>query len=502
MRAPAAPPCTLVILGAEGDLSHRKLMPALFHLTHDELVPEGLTVIGVARKQQTEDEFRQSVKRSLAESKEAGPMDEAVFARFGRRLSYLRGDLDDPATYRALRQRLEEREKKDPKPQGRLVYLSIPPSLYPRVVEHLAQEQVVVRVRDPRTVPWMRVVIEKPFGRSLQTARELNRLVHEHLSEHQVFRIDHYLGKETVQNVLVFRFANSIFEPVWNRQHVDHVQITAAETVGVEHRAGYYEEAGVVRDMFQNHLLQLLTLTAMEPPASFNADAVRDEKVKVLGAIRRIHAGAVDEHAVRGQYGPGTVEGKPVPGYREEPGVKPDSPTPTYAAVRFMVDNWRWQGVPFHLRSGKRLPRRVSEIAIQFRRPPHLMFPRGAGELAPNLIAIRVQPDEGISLRFETKVPGIGLEMKPVEMDFSYREAFSGPEHSAYETLLVDCMTGDATLFARRDEVETAWAVIDPIIEAWESRPASNFPNYAAGTWGPPEADALLAPGRDRWREP
>jgi len=502
MSAEAAPPCTLVILGAEGDLSHRKLMPALFHLTHDELVPEGFTVIGVARKEQSEDAFRQSVKRSLSESKEAGPMDEAVFARFARRLSYLRGDLDDPATYRALRARLEERERQDPRPQGRLAYLSIPPSLYPRVVEHLSREQVTVRVRDPDAMPWMRVVIEKPFGRSLHTARELNHLVHEHLSEHQVFRIDHYLGKETVQNVLVFRFANSIFEPVWNRQHVDHVQITAAETVGVEHRAGYYEEAGVVRDMFQNHLLQLLTLTAMEPPASFKADVVRDEKVKVLSAIRRIPRGRVDEYAVRAQYGPGVVDGKPVPGYRQEPGVKPDSHTPTYAAIRFMVDNWRWQGVPFYLRSGKRLVRRASEIAIQFRRPPHLMFPREVGEFEPNVIAMRVQPDEGISLRFETKVPGIDLRMKPVDMDFSYGDAFTGPEHSAYETLLVDCMTGDAMLFARRDEVESAWAVVDPIIEAWEARPAANLPSYAAGTWGPPEADALLAPGHPRWREP
>jgi glucose-6-phosphate 1-dehydrogenase len=502
MSTPAAPLCTVVILGAEGDLSHRKLMPALFHLTRDELVPEGSAVIGVARKQQSEDDFRQSVKKSLAESKEAGPMDEAVFARFARRLSYLRGDLDDPVTYRALRQRLEERERQDPKPQGRLVYLSTPPSLYPRAVEHLSREQVVVRVRDPRAVPWMRVVIEKPFGRSRPTARELNRLVHEHLSEHQVFRIDHYLGKETVQNILVFRFANSIFEPVWSRQHIDHVQITAAETVGLEHRAGYYEEAGVVRDMFQNHLLQLLTLTAMEPPASFNADAVRDEKVKVLGAIRRIAPARVDEYAARGQYGPGIVDGKPVPGYRQEEGPKPDSQTPTYAAIRFMVDNWRWQGVPFYLRSGKRLARRMSEIAIQFRRPPHLLFPREEGDdIAPNLITMRVQPDEGISLRFETKVPGIDLQFRPVDMDFSYHEAFSGPEHSAYETLLVDCMTGDATLFARRDEVEAAWALVDPIIEAWEARPAPNFPNYAAGTWGPPEADALLAAG-DRWRAP
>jgi glucose-6-phosphate 1-dehydrogenase len=319
-----------------------------------------------------------------------------------------------------------------------------------------------------------------------------------------VYRIDHYLGKETVQNLMVFRFANSIFEPLWNRQHVHHVQITAAESVGVEHRGKYYEEAGVVRDMFQNHLLQLLTLTAMEPPVTFSADAVRDEKVKVLRAIRPIIPAVMHDYSVRGQYGPGTIDGKPVPGYRQEPDVAPDSATPTYGAIRFMIDNWRWQGVPFYLRSGKRMPRRATEIAIQFRKPPHLMFPLADGEsIEPNTLAIRVQPKEGIALRFEVKVPGIEVRMASMDMDFGYAEAFGGlADHDAYETLLLDCMLGEATLFTRSDEVEAAWGVVDPIIDFWASKRPEHFPNYAAGTWGPSVADEFIAREGAKWREP
>jgi glucose-6-phosphate 1-dehydrogenase len=318
-----------------------------------------------------------------------------------------------------------------------------------------------------------------------------------------VYRIDHYLGKETVQNLLVFRFANSIFEPVWNRQHVHHVQITAAESVGVEHRGKYYEEAGVVRDMFQNHLLQLLTLMAMEPPVTFSADAVRDEKVKVLRAIRPITPAMMHDYSVRGQDGPGTIYGKSVPGYRQEPEVAPDSATPTYCAVRFMIDNWRWQDVPFYLRSGKRMPRRASEIAIQFRQPPHVMFPVEDGRtIESNILAIRVQPEEGIALRFEVKVPGIEDKMASVDMDFRYAEAFGELEHDAYETLLLDCMLGEATLFTRSDEVEAAWAVVDPMIDFWGNKRPDHFPNYAAGSWGPAVAEEFIAREGATWREP
>ncbi len=498
-----ADPCTAIILGAGGDLTRRKLMPALFHLLHDGLLHDDFSVVGAAREPLSDDSFRQRMREAVASMEEIGHVPDEKWDRFAQRVFYVQGDMTDPAFFAAVKDRVAQFERASGSPRGRLFYLALPPSVYTTAVELLSSTGLAPRLDDPAHRPWARVIIEKPFGTSLATARALNRVVMKALAEHQVFRIDHYLGKETVQNLLVLRFANSIFEPIWNRQHIQHVQITAAETVGVEHRAGYYEQAGVVRDMFQNHLLQLLALTAMEPPVAFRAEEVRDEKAKVLRAVRPIVPALIDESAVRGQYGPGTIDGASVPGYRQEDRVSPSSATPTYAAVRFLVDNWRWQGVPFYVRSGKRLPRRVTEIAIQFRSPPHLLFGAEAGQsLAPNVLTIRIQPNEGISLCFEIKVPGVDVRMTSVQMDFGYAGAFGATDHSAYETLLLDSMVGDGTLFARSDQVEAAWALVDPIVDAWDARPPQAFPNYAAGSWGPAAAGELMVRDACRWRQP
>jgi glucose-6-phosphate 1-dehydrogenase len=507
-----ADPCTIVIFGAHGDLAKRKLLPAIYQLAKDKLLPDGCDVLGVSRQEMDDDAFRKMMRDAVRASDEISEFDDRVWRDLASRIRYTAGDVGDPAAYKQLEARLDEIESpKKAEERNRLFYLAVPPSVFEPIVRALSASGLAPRIRDDAERPWSRIVIEKPFGRSLETARALNHLVLELFAECQLYRIDHYLGKETVQSILVFRFANAIFEPIWSRQSIEHVQITAAETVGVGTRGGYYEEAGVVRDMFQNHLLQLLTLTAMEPPASMTADAVRDEKVKVLHSIRWLRGHEITDAAVRAQYVAGATDGTRVPGYREEADVAKSSITPTYAAVRFYVDNWRWTGVPFFLRSGKRLARRVSEIAIQFREPPVLMFRHGTREqIAPNVLTLRIQPNEGASLSFQVKAPGAayelshGVEVAPVAMDFTYKDAFGEINPPAYETLLLDVMLGDATLFTRSDEVEAAWKVIDPLIEYWEKNPPAKMPTYPAGSWGPLEADQLVkgAGHGARWREP
>jgi glucose-6-phosphate 1-dehydrogenase len=485
---PGTAPCSMVILGAGGDLTRRKLIPALLHLLGDGLLDDDFLVLGVGRKPLDDEAFRE-------EQRAGNDADAGLWRRFAPRLCYLAADLDAPTSYTAIAERLARIETERREERGRLFYLALPPSVYAETIEGLARSGAMPR-RDAADPRWARVIIEKPFGSSLATAQTLNRLVRAAVGEHQIYRIDHYLGKETVQNLLVFRFANLIFEPMWNRHHIQHVQITAAEAIGVEHRARYYEEAGAMRDMFQNHLLSLLSLIAMEPPAQFRSEAVRDEKTKVLNAVR------VDG-SVRGQYGPGRSEDETVPGYREEEGVPADSATPTYAALRCLIDNWRWQGVPFLLRSGKRLARRYTEIAVQFHSPPHLMFPLERGEAPkPNLLVFRVQPDEGLSLSFGIKCPGSGVRITQARMEFGYDDAFGASDHDAYETLLLDCMAGDPMLFLRNDATEAAWRVVDPVIAEWESAPPPDFPNYAAGSWGPTGADRLAAEVGAAWRNP
>jgi glucose-6-phosphate 1-dehydrogenase len=486
-------PTVVVIFGASGDLTKRKLLPALFHLEQSNLLPEEFSVVGVARRP-LQGEFEKDMREGILQF--GGVQEgEKKLDEFMGKVSYFAMNFDDPGGYDKLNTVLDGIDQKHGTKGNRLFYLATAPEYFAEIIEQLGQHGMAKPQQGT-----VHVIIEKPFGHDLASARKLNDEVNRVFAEDQIFRIDHYLGKETVQNILVFRFANGIFEPVWNRNYVDHVQITAAEDIGIEGRGPFYEKAGALRDVIQNHVMELLSFVALEPPVSFEADAMRREKVKVWRSIQPIHF----MDAMRGQYGPGKVDGKEVKGYRQEDRVDPNSSTETYAALKLGIENWRWAGVPFYLRAGKRLAKRVTEITIQFKQPPQLLFKNQSGacrELQPNLIAMRIQPDEGISLRFGAKVPSPNMEVCPVNMNFSYAEAFGKSSANGYERLLLDAMLGDATLFAHRDGVEATWSLLTPILDFWAANKPKDLPNYAAGTWGPKSADELLARDGRAWNK-
>ena len=489
-------PSIVVLFGATGDLAHRKVLPALYHLWRTDLLPHEFRIVALGRRPLDDESFRAGIRTSLEKYSRILPLDESAWRSFGERISYQILDFEDPAGFDALATHLDEMDQEFGTRGNRLFYLATQPAQFADIVGQLGRVGLDHERHDGG---WRRVVIEKPFGHDLDSAKRLNREVGKVFRESQVYRIDHYLGKETVRNLLVFRFGNGIFEPLWNRRYVDHVQITVAESIGIENRGDFYEETGASRDVLQNHLLQLVSLVAMEPPATFDANALRDEKVKVLRAISSDPLDPATD-AVRGQYGPGWVAATQVPGYRSEAEVDPESETETFVAARLTIDDWRWSGVPFYVRTGKRLPKRATEIAIAYREVPHRLFADAGVAPDANMLAIRIQPDEGIMLRFGAKVPGLRLDIRAVTMDFTYGSAFSVDSPDAYETLILDALQGDASLFTRADEVEEAWGIVDPIINAWAETAPPDFPNYDAGTWGPDAADDL--PGRDgrHWR--
>jgi glucose-6-phosphate 1-dehydrogenase len=485
-------PTVFVIFGGAGDLTWRKLIPALFDLSQDRSLPEQFAIIAVDRVKFSDDRLRQRLHEGVNLFSRFGKAQAAAWNKFAPHIQYQQGDFKKLSTYAALGAQCAKLEKQWGTKVHRIFYMATPPSMFGEIPKYLGRAGLA------RDRQWARIVIEKPIGYDLDSARALNAILAASFEESQIFRIDHYLGKETVQNILAFRFANPLFEPIWNRRYVDYVTITVAETVGVEHRGGYYDHAGALRDMVQNHLMQLLCLVAMEPMVSFDADEIRNKKVDVLHAARPIPADAVHLSAVRGQYGPAGAGRNKVPGYREEDGVAPDSPTETFVALKLFIDNWRWQDVPFYLRTGKRLPRQVSEVSIQFRAVPHQSFPSEASlGWQPSRLVMSIQPDEGIVLGFQAKYPGPKMQLRPVDMRFNYRESFAAPSPDAYETLLWDVMKGDATLFMRADQVEAAWQLLMPVLQGWQDIPPSDFPNYAAGTWGPEDAQRLLGLGHN-----
>lgn len=491
-KAKATARCLLVLFGASGDLTKRKLVPALFNLAKAKLLPDNFAVLGVAFDQLSLEQFRSQVT-SLLDPSDQG---SETLASFTQRLFYERGDFSDPSTYQALESRLADLDRQYNTEGNYLFYLATAPRYFGPIVMQLGQQQLSKQDNGR----WRRVVIEKPFGHDLDSARTLNRHIRSVLAENQIYRIDHYLGKETVQNILIFRFDNAIFEPIWNRRYIDHVQITNAETVGVEQRGGYFDTAGTLRDMVPNHVMQLLSLTAMESPVSFQADAVRDEQAKVLHAVQLLDSEAVLHDSLRGQYGDGIIGSERVRAYRGEPGVLPESKTETFVGMKLTIDNWRWAGVPFYLRTGKRLSRRHTEITIQFKKTPFELFRNVPVKKHSNQLVIQIQPVEGISLSFGAKIPGPILRVGSVDMSFEYSKYFGTAAYTGYEVLLYDCMIGDATLFQRADMVEAGWSIVDPILDVWTALPPRRFPNYAAGTWGPKESDELLGRDGREWR--
>ena len=492
----ATGPCAVVIFGATGDLTSRMLIPAFYNLEANGLLSSDFAIVGVATRQLTDDQFRAYISERM-DRFVSWKMDAKVRDALLQRMHYVPGDFADASLYERLCSRLEEVDRQHNTRGNYFFYLATSPTFFEGIIRHLGESKLAAESNGR----WRRVVIEKPFGHDLQSAQELNRHIQQVLNESQIYRIDHYLGKETVQNILAFRFGNGIFEPIWNRRYIDHVQISVSETVGVEARGGYFDQAGTLRDMVPNHLFQLLSLTGMEPPISFNANAVRDEQAKVLHAVQPIAGEDVLHRAVRGQYGPGGVEGLPVPGYREEPSVPPQSNTETFVAMKLSIDNWRWADVPFYLRTGKRMAARHSEVAIQFKRAPFVLFrDTPVDQLKPNELVLHIAPDQGISLRFGAKIPGPQLRIGPVDMSFDYTDYFGTNPTTGYEVLLYDGIMGDQTLFQRADMVEAGWSVVDPVLDVWRALPPRNFPNYPAGSWGPKEADELMQRDGRQWR--